>query len=386
MRSIGRSFVPLAVAALIALPAPARAAGDGNVLRATLGNGLRVVIVRNTLSPVVTTEINYLAGSNEAPNGFPGMAHAEEHMMFRGSPGLSASQLSTIVAALGGESNADTQQVVTQYFLTVPADALETALRIEAIRMRGASNTEELWTLERGAIEQEVAQDLSDPRYVFYMRLLESLFAGTPYAHDALGTRPSFDNTTGAMLRKFHGDWYAPNNAILVIVGDVDPARGLALVKGLFGPIPRRALPPRPGVRLGPLEPAAISLETDLPYGLAAVAYRLPGYRSPDYAAGQLLADVLDSERGNLYALVPDGKALAAGFDAEAFPEAGFGYASAAFPPGGNGAALVSELKVIVAGYVRDGIPPALVEAARRREIADAEFRKNSVEGLAAAW
>lgn len=386
MHAVGRYLVSIAVAALFLLPIPARAGGDRDIVRATLGNGLRVVVVRNALAPVVTTEVNYLAGSNEAPEGFPGMAHAEEHMMFRGSPGLSASQFSTISAALGGDSNADTQQVVTQYFLTVPADALDAALRIESIRMRAALNTEALWKLERGAIEQEVAQDLSNPRYIFYTRLLKAMFADTPYAHDALGTRPSFDKTTGAMLDTFHRDWYGPNNAILVIVGDVDPERALALVKRHFGPIPRRAVPPRPDVRLKRLKPARIEIDTDLPYGLAAVAYRLPGYKSPDFAAGQVLADVLDSRRGNLYGLVPEGKALSAGFDGDALPEAAFGYASAAFPPGGDGAALVSAMKGIVAGYLEAGFPPALVEAAKRREIADAEFRKNSVRGLAAAW
>ncbi len=386
MHAVGRYLVSIAVAALFLLPIPARAGGDRDIVRATLGNGLRVVVVRNALAPVVTTEVNYLAGSNEAPEGFPGMAHAEEHMMFRGSPGLSASQFSTISAALGGDSNADTQQVVTQYFLTVPSDALDAALRIESIRMRAALNTEALWKLERGAIEQEVAQDLSNPRYIFYTRLLKAMFADTPYAHDALGTRPSFDKTTGAMLDTFHRDWYGPNNAILVIVGNVDPERALALVKRHFGPIPRRAVPPRPDVRLKQLKPARIEIDTDLPYGLAAVAYRLPGYKSPDFAAGQVLADVLDSRRGNLYGLVPEGKALSAGFDGDALPEAAFGYASAAFPPGGDGAALVSAMKGIVAGYLEAGFPPALVEAAKRREIADAEFRKNSVRGLAAAW
>ena len=128
-----------------------------NVTRATLANGLRVIVVRDTLAPVVTTVMNYQVGSNEAPAGFPGMAHAQEHMMFRGSPGLSADQLADISAAMGGNFNADTQQTVTQYFFTVPAEDLDVALHLEAVRMRGSLDTDDLWKEERPAIEQEVA-------------------------------------------------------------------------------------------------------------------------------------------------------------------------------------------------------------------------------------
>ena len=211
-----------------------------DVSRATLDNGLRVVIVRSPLAPVVTTVVNYLVGSNESPQGFPGTAHALEHMMFRGSPELSADQLANIAAAMGGDFNAETQQTVTRYFFTVPKQDLDVALHIESIRMRDLLATDALWDHERGAIEQEVAGDLSDPEDVFYTKLLSAIFRGTPYEHDALGTRPSFDATTGAMLKKFHDTWYAPNNAILVIAGDVDPAATIATVKDLFGAIPAK--------------------------------------------------------------------------------------------------------------------------------------------------
>ncbi len=207
------------------------------ILRATLKNGLRVVIVRNPIAPVVTTGINYMVGANETPEGFPGTAHATEHMMFRGSSGLSAAQLSSIIASMGGNFEADTQQTVTQYFFTVPADYLSVALHIEANRMQDILATEKLWNQERGAIEQEVAQDLSNPTYVFYTKLLDDMFAGSPYARDALGTRPSFDKTTGAMIRDFHRAWYVPNNAILVITGDVEPQKALGVVERIFGEI-----------------------------------------------------------------------------------------------------------------------------------------------------
>jgi len=374
----------LPVAVLLALTATQAPAAE--VVRTTLDNGLRVVIVRNNLAPAVAVQLNYLVGSVEAPAGFPGMAHAQEHMMFRGSPGLSADQLSAIIAAAGGEFNADTQQVVTQYLATVAAEDLEPALHVEAVRMQGVLDSERAWQEERGAIEQEVAEDLSNPEYLMSVGLLEKLFAGTPYEYDALGSKPSFDRTTGAMLKKFHDDWYAPNNAILVIVGDLDPERTLPMVRRIFASIPARPLPHRPTVKLKPLAPATIELESNLSYGLAVIAYRLPGFDSPDYAAGDVLGDVLESRRGNLYALVPEGKALSTSFEETALPKAGAGFAIAAFPQGGDGKALIATVKEIIAGYVKNGIPQELVEAAKRREIADAEFQKNSISGLASMW
>ncbi|MCL5097968.1 MAG: insulinase family protein [Candidatus Omnitrophica bacterium] len=362
------------------------AAAEENVLRATLKNGLRVIIVRNPLAPVATLVVNYRVGSDEAPSGFPGMAHAQEHMMFRGNPGLSAQQLAAVTAAMGGDFDADTQQTVTQYFFTVPSDDLDAALHIEAIRMRGILDTEKLWDQERGAIEQEVAQDLSNPEYLFYTQLLSAMFDGTPYAHDALGTRPSFNKTTGAMLKNFYEAWYAPNNAILIVAGDVDSAKTLEKVKKLFDPIPARQLPARPEFHFEPVKSQTLHLETDQPYGMAVVAFRMPGSDSPDYAAAQILSDVLSSQRGKLYGLVPAGQALFAGFSYDSLPKAGLGYAIAGFPPGTDATNLVNKVIEILTDDTSKGVPSDLVEAAKRREIAEGQFQKNSVSGLAMAW
>ncbi len=133
------ALLAFATALLSAASAMAQPAST-DVLRATLKNGLRVVIVRNTLAPVVSTSVNYLVGSDEAPAGFPGMAHAQEHMMFRGSPGLTAAQLADIGGMMGGDFNADTQEGVTQYLFTVPAEDIDVALHIGAIRMRGVDD------------------------------------------------------------------------------------------------------------------------------------------------------------------------------------------------------------------------------------------------------
>jgi zinc protease len=361
-------------------------AASGHAVRTTMQNGLEVVVLRNALAPAVTIRLNYLAGSNETPPGFPGMAHALEHMMFRGTKELSAGQLASLTAAMGGRSNAFTQQTMTQYFFTVPADELETVLRIEAIRMENVSDSEELWSKERGAIQQEVAMDLSSPMYVFYSRMLAHMFAGSPYAHDALGTRSSFNKTTGAMLKEFHDTWYVPNNAVLVIAGDVEPARVLDLVKRLFGHIPSRPLPSRPKIQLEPLKSTEIRLASDLPYAMAIVAYRLPGYANRDFAAAQILADVLDSQRGKIYGLAAEGKLLFSGFNNSTFKHVGLGYVVGGFPKGQDGENVVGLLKGVIDDYLKNGIPEDLVKAAKRREIAAAEFRKNSIEGLAGEW
>ncbi|HKW31257.1 MAG TPA: insulinase family protein, partial [Verrucomicrobiae bacterium] len=357
-----------------------------DILRATLTNGLQVIIVRNTLAPVVTTMINYRVGADECPTNFPGMAHATEHMMFRGSPDLSADQLADISAAMGGDFDADTQHPVTQYFFTTPADDLDVALQVEAARMRDLLPDESLWDKERGAIEQEVAQDLSNPEYVFYIKLLAAMFKGTPYDQTGLGTRPSFDQTTDVMLRKFHNTWYVPNNAILIIVGDVEPAQALAQVKKIFGGIPAAKLPARTEFHFEPVQPETMRQDTDLPYGLVAITFRLPGSDSPDYAAAQILSDVLSSQRGKLYGLVPEGKALFASFEYDNLPKAGLGYAVAGFPAGGDSTNLLQQVRDILAAEVTNGVIGDLVEAAKRREIASAELQKNSVSGLASAW
>jgi zinc protease len=388
---IGRSFIAsilaIVVISMSLLLAQQKPAGDADVTRATLDNGLRVVIIRNPLAPVVTVEENFLVGGDETPAGFPGMAHAQEHMAFRGCSDLTADQIAAIFAQLGGDDNADTQQNITQYFATVPTADLDIALRVDAACMQDIQDSQEEWAHEKGAIEQEVARDLSNPTYNFITRLNQDMFSGTTYSHDALGTRESFEATTGDMLKTFYKTWYAPNNAILVIAGDVQPDAVLAKVKEFYGKIEKRTLPARAEVTLQAVKPESFVLDSNLPYVLSFIAYRMPGSGSADFAAVQILSDVLGSERGNLYALVPQGKALDTGFGiAEIYPKASVAYSAAVLPSGTDAAPVTDEMRKIVANYAANGVPAELVDAAKRREIAEVEFRRNSIPGLAAAW
>jgi zinc protease len=361
-------------------------AAEQDVLRATLPNGLRIIIVRNTLAPVVATSVNYLVGSDESPPGFPGTAHAQEHMMFRGNPGLSTEQLANISAVMGGDFNANTRESVTQYLFTVPAEDLDVALHIEALRMQGVLDTTQGWDQERGAIEQEVAQDLSNPGYILYAKIRAIMFNDTVYAHDALGTRPSFDHTTASMLRDFHDAWYAPNNALLVIVGDVELQSTLQQVTALFGGIASKPLPPRPTFRLQPLKAQSFSVDTDQPVGTQMIALRTPGLDSADFPALEVLSDVLSSHRFDLYGLVPQGKAIGAEFSLDPLPQAGLAYTEVSFTAGTDTKALDRDVRAILKSVARHGVPPELVEAAKLHEHSEAEFQKNSIEGSASVW
>ena len=373
-------------AALLNAAAPPTASGTPDVTRATLANGLRVVIVRDPLAPVVSTSLNYLVGSAEAPTGFPGMAHAQEHMMFRSSDGLSTFQLADINASMGGDLNADTQDTVTQYSYTVPASDLDLVLRIESIRMRGALDSQADWSQERGAIEQEVARDLSNPVYKFLSAARAHIFTGSPYEHDALGTRESFQKTTGAMLKSFYDKWYHPNNAILIITGDVDAQKTLATIRSYFGDIPSKPLPPRRPVRFQAPKPTRLALTSDFSVPLALIAYRVPGYMSSDYAPLQVLGAALANERGALYELGITGQALFASFSVgEELPQGGIAFAYGA-ANGGDSSSLADRIKAVIADYQKNGVPDDLVEASKRQLIAQAEFNRNSISGLADAW
>jgi zinc protease len=357
-----------------------------DVLRSTLPNGLRVIIVRNRLAPVVATAVNYLVGSDEAAPGFPGMAHAQEHMMFRGTPGLTTEQLANISAVMGGNFNANTRESITQYLFTVPSQDLDIALHIEALRMQGVVDSQQGWDQERGAIEQEVAQDRSNPGYVLYAKLRSIMFRGTMYAHDALGTRASFDKTTATMLKSFHDAWYAPNNAVLIIVGDVEPQSTLAKVRELFADIKAKSLPHRPSLGLQPVKAQSFKVDTDQPVGTQMIAVRVPGLDSPDFPALEVLADVLSSHRFDLYGLVPQGKALDVDFALDPLPQSGLAYTEATFATGSDPKALEREVRAILAKVARDGVPADLVDAAKRHERSEAELQKNSIAGSAEIW
>ncbi|GAC1583833.1 MAG: pitrilysin family protein [Candidatus Elarobacter sp.] len=343
--------------------------------------------LRNTIAPVVSTDMTYLVGSRDDPAGVPGMAHAQEHMMFRGTKDLSTSELGTVATALGGAFNASTTDTLTQYQFTVPSVDLDAVLRIESDRMRDVLDAQAQWQNERGAIEQEVLRDESQPGSDFFSKVHALAWAGTPYGHEGVGTKAAFDKLTGPEIKAFYQRWYAPNNAVLVVAGDVDPARTLAQIRARFETIPARHVPAHTAAKLKPLERAVIKQPTRLVYPLAIVAFRMPGITSPDFLASFVLQGILDSERGPVRALVDTNEALEAGWVSMPYvPEGQLGLASAALGPGSNPATAASRLQQILRSYAQRGVPRELFETTKRKLITGQEESRNSIEALASDW
>ncbi len=355
------------------------------VTRATLKNGLRVVVVHDPLAPVVTTMLNYEVGSDDQP--IAGLAHATEHMMFRGSKTLSSSQLMDTIGVTGGSFDADTQNQITQYFFTVPSQYLDIALHLERSRATGLEMAQSQWNQERKAITQEVTQDNSNAFYRLFVKMQTALLAGTPYAKNGLGTVYDFAHTINhPQLIKFYDKWYHPNNAVYVIVGDVNGPATVREVAHLFGNIPAAKLPARAPVVLHPITAHVYHDTSDQPFTAVLLGYRMPGYDSKYYAAGQILADVLNSPRGNLYGLAASGKALGTQFQEQSYPKASVGIGAVIVPVTTKPEVADAMARAVIAQYRKTGIPAGLVAAAKRREIAQLEFNGNSIQNLAFQW
>jgi zinc protease len=385
-RTVSKAALPVFCAlALLSngVPAPA-AAPDSGVTRVTLKNGLEVVVVRDALAPVVATWLNYRVGADEEP--LTGIAHAQEHMMFRGSQTLSASQFHETTAITGGNFDADTQSAITQYFFEVPAQYLDIALNLEASRARGILDRQALWDQERGAIMQEVTQDNSNAVYRLLDKAVQRIFAGTPYADLGLGTIASFKRIQAPDLKAFYAKWYRPNNAVYVIAGDVDPEATIAKVRALFEKIPAKALPARPRIDLRPLTPATLKDDSDQPYTYGILAYRVPGYQSADYFATTILNDILNNPRGALGELRFSGKALQTFTAPITYLQAGMVLVGSIVPVTTPGQQAVDDIKAVLENYKKTGLPADLVEVAKQREIAQTEEQRNSISNLASLW
>lgn len=213
--------------------------------RHTLSNGLRVVLSPDTSSPVVSIAVYFDVGSRNEVEGRSGFAHLFEHMMFQGSQNVGKMEHFQMVNAAGGSANGTTSHDRTNYYETLPSHQLSLGLWLEADRMRALAVNEENFENQRGVVINEYRQSYENQPYGLAFLRINALAYGDyfPYANPTIGTVTDLNQVTWEEARDFYQSWYAPNNAVLSVVGDFEPEAALQLVQEHFGDIPRRTVP-----------------------------------------------------------------------------------------------------------------------------------------------
>ena len=239
----GRLGAGLALALTLALPAVA----DEPVTTFTLQNGLNVVVIEDHRAPVVVQMIWYRVGAADEPPGHSGIAHFLEHLMFKGTDKVGPNQFSGIVEAQGGDDNAFTSWDYTAYFQRIAADRLDMVMEMEADRMRNLRLTEEDVTTERQVILEERAQRTdSDPGALLMEQMRAAQFLNSPYGIPVIGWRQEMADLSREDALSYYQRFYAPNNATLVIAGDVTPDTVKTLAEKYYGPLkPSDGIVPR---------------------------------------------------------------------------------------------------------------------------------------------
>ena len=283
-----------------------------------LDNGLEVILARDTTAPTVAVDIWYRVGSANDPEGKSGFAHLFEHMMFEGSPHIPNNGMDQLLEPVGGSSNAYVGKDYTAYYETVPSHQLPLALWIEADRMGGLDVTQANLDNQRAIVIEELQRSYDNRPYGTAVKALITVpFSYEPYKRPAIGNIDDVNNAQIEDVIEFHRTYYVPNNATLVVAGDIDFEVTKAMIEDLFGPIPRGDDPPAlPAfVPVDQAEAEFITIEDpfiNLPALL--VAYEIPPLVHEDYPALSVLSRVLSVGDSSRLAkrLVDTGKALQA--------------------------------------------------------------------------
>ena len=208
-----------------------------------LANGLKIVVKEDHRSPVVISQIWYKAGSIDELNGTTGVAHVLEHMMFKGTKNVSSGEFSKKIAAIGGRDNAFTSRDFTGYFQQLHKSELALAMKLEADRMRNLILTKEEFAKEIKVVMEERRLRTDDqPHALVYEKMMSVAYQSHPYRRPIVGWMNDLENMTVDDAQEWYDRWYAPNNAVLVVVGDVDPKKVFSLAQKYYGEIKSRPI------------------------------------------------------------------------------------------------------------------------------------------------
>ncbi len=360
----------------------------------TLANGMTLIVQPDRRAPTAVHMVWLRVGSMDEVDGTSGVAHVLEHMLFKGTKTLKAGEFSRRVAALGGRENAFTSLDYTGYFQQIPAQRLEDVMKLEADRFANNRWADAEFTKEIEVVKEERRLRTEDnPRSLLYESLLATAYTASPYRRPIIGWMNDLDHLTPEDARAFYRQWYVPANAVVVVVGDVDPAQVKRLADRYYAPIPARAVPARKP-REEPLQAGVRRVDVKAPAEQAYVtlAFKVPGLRNlltptaqdDDALALTVLAAVLDGYSGARL-----DRALTQGADRVA-DSAGasnglLGRGPQMFildgvPAAGKTAAQVeAALREQVARIAREGVSAAELERVKTQWVASEVYKRDSL-------
>ncbi len=243
-----------------------------------LDNGLRIFVKEDHRAPVVASEVWYKIGGSYEYGGVTGISHMLEHMMFKGTQKVPPGQFSKIVAENGGQQNAFTGQDYTGYYQFISKDKLPISFELEADRMRGLKFDQKEFDKELQVVIEERRMRTDDnPQGLTYERFMAAAHVASPYYHPVVGWMSELQRLTLVDVQTWYQNWYAPNNATLVVVGDVKPAEVYELAKRYFGPLPKKELAPlKQAATITPLGKREIIVKTPAKLPWLIMGYNVP--------------------------------------------------------------------------------------------------------------
>lgn len=367
---------------------------ESNVSNFLLGNGMEVVVIPDNRAPVVTHMVWYKVGSADEPPGKSGIAHFFEHLMFKGTSTYKAGEFGAKVSEIGGSENAFTSNDYTAYFQNVSPDALETMMTYEADRMRNLVLTDAVIVPERDVILEERNMRIeNDPSSLLQEETQATLYQNHPYRIPVIGWKQEIEQLNRTDATAFYDRYYAPNNAVLVVAGDVDEKTVREMAEKTYGKIPRGPdLPPR----VRPQEPEQNASRTVTLHDQRVTvpsyskSWVVPSYHTAapgEAEALDLLSEVLGGgNRSRIYQnlVVKDGVAASAGayYQGTQLDPSSFGvYGS---PKGEDGLDKVETgIDAEINRIIKDGVPAEELDKAKNRYLRSMIFARDSQSGMA---
>jgi len=382
-----RHFLPLLLTPWLLTPAFA------NPYETTLANGLRVIVKEDRRAPTAVQMVWYRIGSMDEVDGTSGVAHVLEHMMFKGTPKVGPGEFNKLVAAAGGRDNAFTSRDYTAYFQQIPKEKLDQMMELEADRMRHLNvDAKEFEQEIKVVMEERRLRTDDNPQAKLFEQMNATAFQAHPYRRPIIGWMSDLEHMTAADAKAWYDTWYVPNNAYVVISGDVDHKAVFALAEKHYGPLAARPLP----ARKAQVEPRQEGIRRITVKGPAELPVLIMGYKAPvlrdiekdsDPYALQMLAAILDGHdaaRFNKKLVREDKVALAAGIDYDSTARGpGMLYLHGSPSAGKTVADLEAALRAEIDRVRKDGVSAAELKRAKAQLLASEVYKLDSVFGQA---